>query len=85
MRQVFKVMKDVPTQERKEIIKYSDSVSVVKVLRALLDNREVRNIKKEKNKKALTWRQKASLIKCMRILKNNTLFRRNWRRDVIGQ
>ena len=56
MRQVFKVMKDVPTQERKEIIKYSDSVSVVKVLRALLDNRQVRHIKKEKNRKALTWR-----------------------------
>ena len=56
MRQVLKAMKDVPTQERKEIVKYSDGVSVVKVLRALLDNREVRKIKKEKNTKALTWR-----------------------------
>ena len=56
MKQVFKVMKDVPTQEKNEILKYSDGVSVVKVLRALLENREVRKIKKEKNRKALTWR-----------------------------
>ena len=56
MKQVFKVMKDVPTQEKNEIYKYSDGVSVVKVLRALLENREVRKIKKEKNRKALTWR-----------------------------
>ena len=56
MKQVFKAMKDVSTQERKEIVKYSDGVSVVKVLRALLDNREVRKIKKKKNTKALTWR-----------------------------
>ena len=56
MKQVFKVMKDVPTQEKNEIFKYSDGVSVVKVLRALLENREVRKIKKEKNRKALTWR-----------------------------
>ena len=56
MRSVLKALKEVPCGERKEVAKYADSVAAVKVLRALLDYRELRTVKKGKVQTALSWR-----------------------------
>ena len=56
----FKELKQVPSQEKLDIKKYSDGVSVVKAMRALLENKDRRQMKKSKLRKALDWNRSAT-------------------------